>query len=151
MNPLASDFAKTTALVAGLVALAAVVLVACWLIRRTLLRVPRQYRQTSPSLVWLLFVPMVNLVWAFILAVRVPASIRAGLDAQGSSEGGDCGRGVGLAWAISWALAAALGVRGRFQESGLSPAGGWLGFGSVVLLAIFIVQSSAASKKLLAK
>jgi hypothetical protein len=141
----------------------------CWFFARALKRVPEQHRRMSPRAAYLWLIPFFDLVWAFMIATRVPASVRAGLDAAGDREGGDCGKGVGVAWAIASGVSGLLGIplvapivlhlaRGEHQRAAELAQGGGslqttanaLTFGAVVLVIIFIVQISKASRRLIA-
>jgi len=63
-------------------------------------RVPREHQKLEPALVWLLVVPVLQIVWIFMVAIKVPESLKSYFDAQEDATVGDCGRGVGLGWAI---------------------------------------------------
>jgi hypothetical protein len=52
----------------------AVLIVVCYLLYTALLALPQQHRRMDPGLVWLLLIPLFNLVWNFFVFLRVPES-----------------------------------------------------------------------------
>ncbi len=133
----------------------------CWFIAKAVKRVPEAQRQMTPGQVWLWLIPFFDIVWTFFIASRIPGSIRAALDAQGRSEGGDCGKGIGVATGICLAMSTVFsGISvgsvpaGADWQTALQAGGGMshaanaLGFGAIVLLIIFTVTIVNRSKLL---
>ncbi|REJ86865.1 MAG: hypothetical protein DWQ34_26680 [Planctomycetota bacterium] len=74
--------------------------VVCFLIASPLSMVPEELREMSPGQVWLLLIPLFNLVWAFLVAQRVPRSFQNYFANVGVTRFGDCGAQIGVWWAI---------------------------------------------------
>jgi len=72
---------------------------------RDLLRaVSEQNRGMSPGLVWLNWIPVFNMAWAFVTIVKIREAARKEFASRGVREDGGEGFGVGLASAITWVL-----------------------------------------------
>jgi hypothetical protein len=54
----------------------------------------------EPGLVWLLLIPVFNLVWIFFVVLKIPESYQSLFYSRGRTDVGDAGRGLGLAYAI---------------------------------------------------
>jgi hypothetical protein len=67
---------------------------------RALLEVKPSNRMTEPGNVWLMFIPLFSLVYAFILYPRICDSIRNEYKARGMRADGDFGRNIGIAMPI---------------------------------------------------
>lgn len=118
----------TIALVTMAVALAINIAI-CALLHACLARVPPQHRKMEPGLVWLLLIPLFNLVWNFFVFLRLPESYQSYFAAQGRTDVGDCGRGIGQWYAICAVLTVVPCV------SSLASAA------AIVLLIIFLVKA----------
>jgi hypothetical protein len=57
-------------------------------------------RTMSPPLVWLLFIPLFNFVWSFVVVNALSNSLHNELVKRHIAESSAPGRGVGLAWSI---------------------------------------------------
>lgn len=79
----------------------AVGLLICWLLYDAVRRVPEPYRQIAPPLVFLLLVPLLNLVWLFYVVIKVSQSFQKYFASQQRTDVGDCGYNIGLGWAIA--------------------------------------------------
>jgi len=91
----------------------------CWFLQEVLLDLPAEDRRAAPWLVWLMFLPLVGPVFAWLLLpFRIPASFAGFFARQGENEFGDCGRRIGLIAMIVMTLAAVL------VQAGLSTYGG---------------------------
>jgi hypothetical protein len=66
--------------------------------------VPPQYRRIEPGMVWLLLIPLINVVWTFFVFPGVSRSFQRYFAAQGRTEHGDCGERIGLWFAICFAV-----------------------------------------------
>lgn len=98
---LASTGAMMVSLLVGL-AISAVI---CWLVFDCYKRIPAQFRKQEPALVWLLMIPLFNIVWNFFVLPRLAESLKAYFDSVGKTDVGDCGRQIGLICAICCACA----------------------------------------------
>lgn len=78
----------------------AILAVISWLVSDAVRRVPPEHRLMSPGMVWLLLIPLFNIVWAFFVFQKVPESIDRALRARGITDAGDCGKRWGLVFAI---------------------------------------------------
>lgn len=75
-----------------------------WSISDALAAVPQQYRQMSPGAVYLMLIPLFNLVWVFFVVIRVPGSFENYFNAIGRPQPDGYGKGVGLGYAICMVL-----------------------------------------------
>jgi hypothetical protein len=74
--------------------------VVCWVAMTLLQRIPEAHRRQSPAMVWLMMIPLFNLVWHFFVYPRIAESYRSYFAAEGSFDGGDFGAGLALAFCI---------------------------------------------------
>lgn len=117
----------------ALIAVALVIVIAvsaliCWLIYKPYSKLPAQFQQMKPGMIFLMMIPFFGLVWAFFIALQVPASFKSYFDSVGDTTVGDAGKGIALAWAICAACSIV-----PFLNLIAGPA-------SLVLLIIFIVK-----------
>ncbi len=84
----------------GLVVGIAIAVVIALLVSGPLKRIPPEYREIEPGKVWLLLIPLFNLIWNFFVFPKVSRSFQKYFAAQGKAEHGDCGEKVGLWYAI---------------------------------------------------
>lgn len=82
----------------------AVAAVVCWLISGCLKVLPQEYREMEPGMVWLLMIPLFQLVWNFFVFPKTSRSFQRYFAARGRTEFGDCGEKIGLWYAICGAL-----------------------------------------------
>lgn len=85
------------------VALAAVIVVAVLYItslRKALDACSPQVRTLSPGLVWLLLIPLFNLIWHFVVVLAISKSLHGEFAARNMEEDPAPGRNVGLALCI---------------------------------------------------
>ena len=54
-------------------------------------RIPIEHRQMEPWQVWLLLIPLFNLVWNFFVYPKLAKSFQSYFAAQGRADVGDCG------------------------------------------------------------
>jgi hypothetical protein len=73
----------------------------CWLTMNCFKALPPEHRKMEPAQVWLLMIPLFNLVWNFFVFPRLSDSFRSYFDGK-PDEGvtDDCGRKLGMAYAI---------------------------------------------------
>lgn len=77
-----------------------IAIVVCAFLYKFYNRVPRQFRQMEPGLVWLLLIPCFNLVWNFFVFIRLSRSFKAYFNSVGNTAVADCGENLGLGYAI---------------------------------------------------
>ncbi len=75
-------------------------IVICFFLYKFYNRVPAQFRQMDPGLVWLLLIPCFNLVWNFFVFLRLSRSLKAYYTSTANVAVGDCAEGLGLAYSI---------------------------------------------------
>ena len=63
-------------------------------------RIPPEFRLMSPGMVWLLLIPVFDLIWNFFVFVRLSKSYQRYFAAKGRTEFGDCAEKIGLWCAI---------------------------------------------------
>jgi hypothetical protein len=61
---------------------------------------PESARDLSPVMPWLMFVPVIGIVFLLLSLIKVPRSLSTYLNARGNSSHGDCGEKLGLWGAI---------------------------------------------------
>ncbi len=83
-----------------LLAMLAVNAVISYLVWGCYRRIPKQFRQLEPALVWLLLIPLFNLFWNFIVFPRLSASYKAYFDSTGGRDLGNASSSVALAYSI---------------------------------------------------
>jgi hypothetical protein len=83
-----------------IVALAVGVFV-CYQLYLTAARLPEANRKLVPATVFLLLVPLVNMVWLFFVVLKLTEGYKQYFAGQSKTDVGDCGQAVGLGWAIA--------------------------------------------------
>lgn len=101
----AAEAAGIIALALGILFFTVVIMVAisiliCLLIYLPYKEVPAEHQKMAPGLVFLLLIPFFNIIWNFIVFMRIPESFQSYFAAQGRTDVGDCGRQIGLWYAI---------------------------------------------------
>jgi hypothetical protein len=71
-----------------------------WFLSSALSVVPQQYRDMEPVMVWLLLIPLFNIIWMFFVTARISSSYQRYFAAQGITTHGDCGAAIGLWFCI---------------------------------------------------
>lgn len=74
--------------------------VICFIISGCFKRIPQQYREMEPGMVWLLLIPCFGLVWNFFVWLKLAKSYQAYFQAQGIADAGDYGYNLNLAYCI---------------------------------------------------
>ena len=92
-------------LIVFVVALAIAILL-LYLVYSCYQRIPPQHRQMEPWQVWLLLIPLFNLIWNFFVYPKLAKSFQSYFAEQGRTDVGDCGEQLGLWYAICAALCA---------------------------------------------
>jgi hypothetical protein len=112
----------------GLTVGMAISILVCFLIYNAQAALPPQFQRIPAGQIWLLLIPLFNLVWNFFVFPRVAESYQAYFNSQGRTDIGDAGRGIGLGYAICAAVA-------------IVPCIGiFAGLAALVLLIIFLVK-----------
>lgn len=57
-------------------------------------------RQTEPSNVWLMFIPLFNIIYPFILYPKICDSVKKEFEQRNMAESGDYGRSIGITMPI---------------------------------------------------
>jgi hypothetical protein len=81
----------------------AVFIFVLWFLSSALAAVPQQYRDMESARVWLLLIPLFNLIWMFLVTGRISSSYQRYFAAQGITTYGDCGAAIGM-WCCICAL-----------------------------------------------
>ncbi len=74
--------------------------VTCFLIYKPFSKLPESFRPFQPGLVFLMLVPIANLVMPFMISISVTDGFKRYFESVGDNSKGDCGKSIGLAWAI---------------------------------------------------
>ncbi|HMD55497.1 MAG TPA: hypothetical protein VKJ65_13190 [Phycisphaerae bacterium] len=99
----------------------------CWAVYSCYERIPQQFRVRESWMVWLLLIPLFNLVWIFFIYPSLATSYKKYFDSIGRTDVGDCGYSIALAYCIC---------------SCCSIVTGFLtGIAALVLLIIFLVKA----------
>jgi len=69
-------------------------------LQNTLKEVQDANRKTAPTNVWLMFIPLFNLIYPFILYPQICDSVKDEYRYRGLKQDGDFGRGIGIALPI---------------------------------------------------
>jgi hypothetical protein len=91
-------------------------------------KIPPEFRLMSPGMVWLLLIPVFDLIWNFFVFVRLSKSYQRYFAARGRTEFGDCAEKIGL-WCAICCVCAWL----PFVGYAAGPA-------SLVLLIVYLVK-----------
>ena len=102
--------------------------VVCLLLYNAQMAVPQEHRKIEPNMIWLLLIPLFNLVWNFFVFLRIPESYQSAFAVRGAPHKGVGERNNGLAYSICAACS-------------IIPCINILtGLASLVLVIIFLVQ-----------
>ena len=105
-------------------------------LQNVLKEIEPQNRLVEPSNVWLMFIPLFNLIYPFILYPKISESLRNEFDSRGLSKSGDYGRAIGITMPI-------LGLCGWIPI-----LGGLAGLANLILFIIFWVKMSEFKNEL---
>jgi len=72
----------------------------CWFLSSCLKALPEEHRKQQPGMVWLMLIPLFNIVWSFFVYPRIADSFKSYFDSIGRLDVGDCGRGLAIAFCI---------------------------------------------------
>ena len=83
----------------------AVAIAACIIISGCYKRIPQEFRQMEPAMVWLLLIPCFGMIWNFFVWPKLADSYKSYFDSVGNTEVGDCGKFLNMAYCIVAACA----------------------------------------------
>jgi hypothetical protein len=101
----------------------------CWLLYSCFERIPKQFHVRESWMVWLLLIPLFNLVWIFFIYPALATSYKNYFNSIGRTDVGDCGYSIALVYCIC----ACCGV---VPYIGILP-----GIAALVLLIVFLVKA----------
>ena len=105
-------------------------------LQNLLKEIDRKNRLVEPSNVWLMFIPLFNIVYPFILYPKICDSVRNEYQSRGIRKSGDFSRGIGVAMPI-------------LTLCGYIPIiGGLAGIANLVLFIIFWVKTAEYKNEL---
>ncbi len=96
----APDWTLPLLAISGFCMVMLIQVVVCVLLYLCFTRLAPEHRKLAPGLVWLLLIPVFNLVWNFFVVLRLAESYQSQFRAIGREDVGDAGWGIGLAYAI---------------------------------------------------
>ena len=101
----------------------------CYLVAMNFKAIPEEHRKITPGQVWLLMIPLFNLVWNFFVYPKLAQSYKSYFESIGRTDVGDCDEKIGMWYCIIAACC-------------IIPCVGYIaGPASLVLLIIFLVKS----------
>lgn len=103
-------------------------------LQKTLNAIDPSRRQVAPGNVWLLFIPLFNLIYPFILYPKICDSIKAEYEARGLNEEGSFGKGLGITLPILGLVGIVPGI------------GAIAGLGRLVIWIVFWVKMAGYKK-----
>jgi hypothetical protein len=72
-----------------------------WFLQTCYARIPREHRKMEPGMVWLLLIPLFNIIWMFFVYIRLAKSYQSAYAALGRHDVGDCGEKLALYMCIA--------------------------------------------------
>jgi len=110
----------------------------CLTLQKALNRVSPENRAMQPGMVWLLFIPLFNIVWNFFVVLNMAKSLGAEFKKRNIPADAEPGKGLGLAMCI-------------LACCGIIPVINWFsGIATLVCWIMYWVKVSAFSNKLAA-
>jgi hypothetical protein len=152
-GPLAGEAMGLLCLVIGVFLVVVLVLAIFYLLtlQKALSRVSPRNRLMEPGMVWLMLIPCVNIIWQFMIAVRVPDSLRNEFRERGLDDGSDYGKGIALTQAILGLVGGVIG-NGLGNVQGMQQAGllvsSVMSLAGLVLFIMFWVKVANYSNQL---
>ncbi len=105
-------------------------------LQNLLKEIDQKNRLVEPGNVWLMFIPLFNIIYPFILYPKIADSVRNEYQARGIKKAGDFSRGIGVAMPI-------------LSLCGIIPfIGGLAGLANFVLFIIFWVKTAEYKNEL---
>lgn len=105
-------------------------------LQNLLKEIDQKNRLVEPGNVWLMFIPLFNIIYPFILYPKIADSVRNEYQARGIKKAGDFSRGIGVAMPI-------LGLCGFIPI-----IGGLAGLANFVLFIVFWVKTAEYKNEL---
>ena len=82
----------------------------CLTLQKTLNRCSPECRAMNPGMVWLLFIPLFNIVWQFIVVLNMAKSLAAEFRKRGIAEDPNPGQTLGLVMCIGNLICGPVGL-----------------------------------------
>jgi hypothetical protein len=82
----------------------------CLTLQKTLNRCSPECRAMNPGMVWLLFIPLFNIVWQFIVVLNMAKSLAAEFQKRGMAEDPNPGQTLGLVMCIGNLICGPVGL-----------------------------------------
>jgi hypothetical protein len=100
-NVPAGVFAAFAAIMCGAILVGlAIQAVICWYLSTCLKAIPEEHRKQQPNMVWLMMIPLFNIVWQFFVYPKIAESYKSYFDSIGRTDVGDCGKNLALVLCI---------------------------------------------------
>ena len=109
----------------------------CYLLWNAQKQVPAKFRKVEPNAIWLLLIPLFNLVWNFFVVPKIAESYKAYFDSIGRTNVGTCGREFAFYYCIA-AICCFIPVLGSLA-----------GLAGLVLLILFLIKIYDLKKQIL--
>jgi hypothetical protein len=68
----------------------------CYLLYKDLASIPEEHQKQSPAMVWLLLIPLVNIVWNFFVFPKIAESFKSYFDSVNVLDVDDCGKQLSM-------------------------------------------------------
>ena len=68
----------------------------CYLLYKDLAAIPEEHQKQSPAMVWLLLIPLVNIVWNFFVFPKIAESFKSYFDSVNVLDVDDCGKQLSM-------------------------------------------------------
>lgn len=120
-------------IIAGVIGLAIAIFI-LFLIYKIADSIPEEHQKVSPGMVWLMIIPCVGIIMAFIVYPGISKGFRSYFDSLGRTDVGDCGAGM-VKWYLIVLVAAIL-------LSWVPLVGGLLGITHLVMFILMLVKLS---------
>jgi hypothetical protein len=128
-GPSAGDVAiNLIPMMIGIAIAFAISVVVCFLLYNVQNAVPPQHRKIQPGMIWLMLIPLFNLVWNFFVFMRIPESYQSVFAERGRGDLGATEKQLGL-WYSICAACTLIPCLGLFAA-----------LGALVLLILFLVK-----------
>jgi len=82
----------------------------CLTLQKTLNRCSPECRAMNPGMVWLMFIPLFNIVWQFIVVLNMAKSLAAEFQKRGMAEDPNPGQTLGLVMCIGNLICGPVGL-----------------------------------------
>lgn len=120
----------------GIAITLAINIVICYLVSDCYRRLPPQFRQMEPKMVWLLLIPLFNLFWNFMVFPKLSASYQQYFHSIGRTDVGDCYANMALALCICAAC------------SVIPCVGMFAGIAALVVLILYLIKIHELKKQI---